>query len=126
MPVKSTEENEAGVPFVDFRVRYHSCFTTRTFDPMYYRPKHPICDVRVHSTSQRTFPQSYCNLYVLDFVTTTDGQRFYRDTELDIYDIGVFGEEEPTLIRPQAPFELCMHNTNQLPKQYNHLRAFNT
>ena len=47
------------------------------------------------------FPH-YHDLYVLDFVSTTDGKRFDRDTNLDIYDVGVLGEEEPSLINPQG------------------------
>jgi hypothetical protein len=47
------------------------------------------------------FPH-YRDLYVLDFVSTTDGKRFDHDTNLDIYDVGVFGEEEPSPINPQG------------------------
>jgi hypothetical protein len=46
------------------------------------------------------FPH-YRDLYVLDFISR-DGKRFDCDTELDIYDVGVFGEEEPCLIHPQG------------------------
>jgi hypothetical protein len=47
------------------------------------------------------FPH-YRDLYVLDFASTADGKRFDRDTNLDIYDVGVFGEGEPSVIQPQG------------------------
>lgn len=42
----------------------------------------------------------YRDLYILDFVSSTDGRRFEHDTNLDIYDIGVYGEKRPRLIYP--------------------------
>jgi hypothetical protein len=50
--------------------------------------------------SEAVLPHSR-DLYVLDFVSR-DGKRFDHDTQLDVYDVGVFGEEELALIRPQG------------------------
>ena len=39
-------------------------------------------------------------LYVFNFISK-DNKHFDHDTRLDIYDVGVLGEEEPGLIHPQ-------------------------
>ncbi|KAF8640614.1 hypothetical protein AX17_000275 [Amanita inopinata Kibby_2008] len=105
VPIKSKEEIEAwiaelgrkneaalraaGVPIVDFRTETPNTHLSVIFECT------PSLRGRI-----TPFPH-YRDLYVLDFVST-DGKRVDHDTKLDIYDVGVFGEEQPRLIYPQG------------------------
>ncbi|KAF8229292.1 hypothetical protein L208DRAFT_1378981 [Tricholoma matsutake] len=136
VPVKSKEEIEAwivefgrkneadlraaGVPFVDFRSETSNTHLSVTFECT------PFLRGRI-----TPFPH-YHDLYVLDFVSTTDGKRFDRDTNLDIYDVGVLGEEEPIntqgtvperrgtvdiyTLNPGRTVQICRRNDKQVLK----------
>lgn len=110
----------AGVPFVDFRSETSNTHLSVTFECT------PSLRGRI-----TPFPH-YHDLYVLDFVSTTDGKRFDRDTNLDIYDVGVLGEEEPIntqgtvperrgtvdiyTLNPGRTVQICRRNDKQVLK----------
>jgi len=89
-----TKKNEEslvarGIPIVDFRTQTPDTHLSTTFQ----------C---TSSLKGRLTPYPHSpSLYVLDFVSH-DNKRFEQDTNLAVYDVGFFGEDEPQENFPQG------------------------